>query len=125
MPTKPILKIRHAAAYFALVSRHAATIANHFDVSTRTIHRWADDPEWQQTLDFLNIDEDQRSFEIQPYRDVDRESGDLVENARQIYQKAIREGHPPHKWVRITADTTGLSTPRIRNWAKRFGWEKD
>ena len=125
MPTKPTTKIRHAAAYFALVSRHAATIADHFNVSTRTIHRWADDPEWEQTLNFLNIPDDDRSFEVKPYRDIDRESGDLVAHAREMYQKAIVDGHPPHKLVRITADATGLTPRRIRNWAKRFGWEKD
>ena len=121
MPTKPIAKIRCAAAYFAIISRNPAEIAVHFDVSTRTIQRWADDPEWEQTLDFLLYNED-RSFEVEPRRDIVRDAGDLFIVARHTYQKAIRDGHPPHKWARITADATGLTQRRIRNWAKQFQW---
>ena len=121
MPAKPIAKIRCAAAYFALVSRHPVEIAVHFDVSTRTIHRWAADPEWEQTLDFLHYNAD-RSFEVEPRRNIVRDTSDLFIAARHTYQKAILDGHPPHKWARITADATGLTQRRIRNWAKQFQW---
>ena len=70
----PIEKIHGAAAIFAFVSRDLLTLAGYFDVSDRTVRRWAETPQWQTALDVFGYDGD-RSFDTQPFRDTQRDAG--------------------------------------------------
>ena len=116
-----IAKIYAAATYFAFVSRDINAIAQVFGVDTRTIRRWAKDPHWEIALDTVNYTGD-RCFETQPYRDTERDAGDTFEKARTLYIEALNTGVPKHKRARLTAEATGLTPRRIRNWANRYGW---
>ena len=47
---------------------------------------------------------------------------DRKEAAKNEYINAIKNGHPKHKLVNITAEATGISPQRIRRWAKKYQW---
>ncbi|MCY3744497.1 MAG: hypothetical protein OXH00_26065 [Candidatus Poribacteria bacterium] len=121
---KPIVKIHCAAAYFAFVSRDIKEIADAFDTSDRSIRRWAEDEEWEKALNECRYTGD-RNFETQPYRDIEREAGELFEKAREAYQEAIRAGEPKHRWATIAGDTVGLPRRRIHDWAVKYGWREN
>ena len=118
---KPTGKIHAAATYFAFVSRDINAIAKAFGVDTRTIRRLAKGPHWEIAWGNVKYTSD-RSFETQPFRDTERDAGDSFEIARKTYIDALNTGTPKHKLARLTAETTGLTTRRIRNWANRYGW---
>ena len=120
---KPIHKIRATAYYFVYVSRNLKRIARDFGVSERTITRYAADPIWTQVLDDCDYLGD-RSFEVQPLRDVARDAGDALENARKEYQKAIKAGVPQHKIAALVERETGIRRQRIRVWSRRYGWRE-
>ena len=124
MPAKPIMKIRRSAAFFAVVSRDRKKIAAHFEVEPRTIYRWATDPEWTKTLDFLGYDGD-RTFEGQPLRDTKRDAGDTYEVAKSAYFEAVENGIPPHQRASIVSKTAGITPRRARDWARRFDWDNE
>ena len=115
-------KIYAAATYFACVSRNINAIAQAFGVNTRTIRRWAKDPQWEIALGNVNYT-GERSFETQPTRDTQRDAGNTFEKARNIYIEALNTGMPQHKLASFTAKATGLTPRRVRTWAKQFNWE--
>ena len=116
---KPTGKIHAAATYFAFVSRDINAIAKAFGVDTRTIRRWAKGPHWEIAWGNVNYTGD-RSFETQPARNTQRDAGDSFEKARTLYIEALNTGTPKHTLARLTAEATGLTTRRIRNWANRY-----
>ena len=118
---KPIEKIRATAYYFVFVSRNLNRIAKDFQVSPRTIKRWAAEPEWSEVLDACGY-QGERAFEVKPPRDAERDAGDAFRNARKIYHKAMKAGKPHHKLAAITESKTGIPRRRIREWAKKYGW---
>lgn len=71
---KPTHKIRTDAYYFVYVSRNLKRIAKDFRGNPRTVHRWVDTPIWTETLDACAY-RGQRTFELQPYRDTERDVG--------------------------------------------------
>ena len=118
---KPIVKIRCAAAYFVFVSRDINEIAETFGTSDRTIRRWTEDPEWETALEACGYTGD-KSFETQPYRDTERDAGQLFEKAREAYILAVNSGEPKHRWATIAAEVVHLPRRRVHDWAMKHGW---
>ena len=120
---KPTGKIHAAATYFAFVSRDINAIAKALGVDTRTIRRWQKDTHWESARGNVNYTGN-RSFETQPARDTQRDAGTGFSDARTIYLDELNAGTPRHKLASLTAKATGLTVRRVREWAKRYGWEK-
>ena len=122
---KLIIEELHAAAFF--FSKHpestAADVGAFVGKSPRTIERWSQTAEWNTALDNLGFKGD-RNWRRTIQRDIQRESGDLVDQARSTFEQLLADGTPRHQVIRATAVATGLPIPRIRNWVKRFGWEE-
>ena len=114
-------KIHAGACYFAFVSRDINAIAGQFDVDTRTIRRWADDPEWDAALDACLYTGD-RKFEVLPFRDTQRDNAAVFETAREAYIQAIRAGEPQHRWATIAGEKVGVPRRRIHTWAMKYNW---
>ena len=121
---KPFAKIHTAAAYFAFISRNIREIAEHFDVSDRTIRRWASDEEWDAALDACLYTGD-RTFETQPRRDTQRENPDTFAEAETVYQAAIARSEPRHKVASLTSRETGVPIRKIWEWARKFNWREE
>ena len=121
MPRKQIERIHGAAAIFAFITRDAEKIADYFSVTDATIKRWTKEPEWTKALDVFGYRGD-RNLEVQPFRDIQREQGQTYQDARDAYQKAMRDGEPQHKWATIAGDAVGLPRRRIHEWAIKHGW---
>ena len=120
----PIEKIHGAAAIFAFVSRDVHTIKRYFDVSDRTIRRWAETDAFKNALKVLGYTGD-HAFEPQPSRDTERDAGDDFRNAREVYQKALNAGEPRHKLAAITEAKTGIPRKKIGTWARKHGWRDE
>ena len=117
------VKIIAAASYFAHVSQKMSDIATAFSVDTRTIRRWATTPLWHRTLDIIGYEGD-RTFEHQPTRDAQRDTDGLFETVREVYLTAMSRGEPRHKLAQIAAESVGVSTRKVRDWAKKYKWKK-
>jgi len=120
---KPIVKIHCAATYFVFVSRDINEIAETFDTSDRTIRRWTEDPEWETALDACGYTGD-KSFETQPSRDLERESGDVIDLAKSMYHDARAAGMRKGEASKHTAKIVNVSEKAIFNWRKRFAWDE-
>lgn len=120
---KPIVRIHCAATYFVFVSRDINEIAETFGTSDRTIRRWTEDPEWETALDACGYTGD-KSFETQPYRDTERDAGQLFEKAREAYIVAVNSGEPKHRWATIAAEAVDLPRRRVHDWAMKHGWRE-
>lgn len=120
---KPIHKIRAAAHYFVFISRNLKRIATDFRVQQRTVQRWAKEPEWTEVLDACDY-KGPREFELQPYRDTERDAGDEFSNARKVYLAAKKRGEPRHKLAAITEAKTGIPRKKIGTWARKHGWRE-
>ena len=118
---KPVEKIRAAAYYFVFVSRDIKRIASDFGVVERTVRKWANDPIWTQVLDACDYQGD-RGFEVQPFRDTERDAGDDFKKAREIYQSLLKAGEPRHRLARLTEEQTGIKRKRISEWARKYNW---
>ena len=117
---KPVHKIRAAAYYFVFVSRNLKRIATDFKVNSRTITRWAKEPEWTEVLDACDYRGD-RGFEVEPTRDAGREF-DEFNKARDIYQNALKAGVPKHKLTALVEKETGIPRKRVGYWVRTYGW---
>ena len=60
----------------------------------------------------------QRTFELQPYRDTERDAGDefLKKHAMSI-SEALKAGEPRHKLAAITEAKTGIPRKKVGTWA--------
>ena len=114
-----------AAYLFAGGTQDATEIARRIGVSVRTIDRYAETRLWQKTLTLCNYQGD-RSLQKQATRDPqrDKDTAELVEQARQIYNQLIAEGVPVHKRASTTAEKLGLERERVFRWAKRYHWNE-
>ncbi len=119
--TKDLAMIHGAAFYFANISRDKKRIANHFNVSERTIERWSKEPEWEHALNVWRYT-GERSFTPPPRRDIAYKSRDHYEKAREIYIQALQAGEPEHKLAKIAGEATELPPSTIRRWATRHRW---
>ena len=118
---KPVHKIRAAAYYFVYVSRNIKRIASDFGVVERTIRKWEKLDEWTEVLDACGYKGD-RSFEVQPYRDTERDAGDEFRKAREVYLEALNAGEPRHTLARLTEEKTGIKRKKVGEWARKYGW---
>ena len=109
-----IEELTAAAFYF---SKHpestAAEVGAFVGKGERTIQRWSQTAEWETALDNLGFTGD-RNWRRAIQRDIQRESGDLVDQTRSTYEQLLADGVPRHKLIRATANKTGLPIPRIR-----------
>ena len=63
-----------------------------------------------------------KSFETQPYRDTERDAGQLFEKARETYSVAVNSGEPKHRWeTTIAAEAVHLPRRRVHDWAMKHG----
>ena len=118
---RPIHKIRAAAYYFVYVSRDPKKMATDFQVTDRTIRKWQKLPEWTEVLDACDYQGD-RSFEVQPYRNLQRDAGDQFQKAYEVYQEAQKSGVPRHKLATFVEEKTGIRRKRVGDWARKYGW---
>ena len=125
-----IVVISCAASYFARESRNLTEIAATFDVSERTVRRWSQEAAWDEALDVWGYNDD-RSFEVKPKRDAQRDAPELFGATEQAYIHAFLEGIPRHKIARIVVElvkakkvkgSDKLTPKRVRQWAKVYGW---
>ena len=98
-----------------------ADLADEMEVSDKTIYKWIKTDEWHDALDALGYTGD-RNFHREPTRDLNRDAGDLVNQAKQIYDNAVRDGISSKKAVTAAANELGLQRQRVQLWAKRFNW---
>ena len=121
---KLIIEELHGAACY--LRKHptatAEEVGNFVGKSKRTIERWSETAEWHTALDNLGFTGD-RNWRRKTQRDIQRESGDLVERAKETYEQLLADGTPRHKLIRETAEALNIPIPRLRNWVKRFNWE--
>ena len=115
--------ITAAATLFVRHTRDANEIASLLDTTDRSIHRWSKQPRWTEVLDLLNYD-GERHFRVQPARDADRENAEALEIVKTAYQQAKRDGVPKRKRISTVAGQTGVKNWKVREWVRKFGWEK-
>ncbi len=120
--TTDIAMIHGAAFYFAYISQEKKRIAQHFNVSERTIDRWSKSIEWEEALNAWGYTGD-RFFTRAPRRDIAFESRERFDQAKAIYIKAFNSGKPLHKLATITGKATRLPPSTIRRWANRYNWK--
>ena len=118
---KPTEKIRAAAYYFVFVSRNIKKIASDFGVVERTIRKWEKLDEWTQVLDACDY-QGPRTFEVQPYRNTERDAGEDFRKAREVYLEAQEAGEPRHTLARLTEERTGINRKKVGEWARKYGW---
>ena len=121
---KLILEELHAAAFYLTKypESTAAEVAEFVGKSKRTIERWSTTAEWHTALDNLGFT-GKRNWRRNPHRDIERDSGDEVALAKELYLNARREGVTRGKADIQVAKVLGCSDKRIYHWRKRFGWE--
>ena len=118
-----LIKLHAAAAIFA--SRDgcsAQEIADILNVPLNSVYHYAKQPEWDETLDTLGYTGD-RQFTRKATRDIQKESGGLVAQARGLYTKARRDGFNHKKAVTAVVNELGLKRRRINEWAEKYDWE--
>lgn len=123
---KLIIEKLHAAA-FHLTKHPEATakqIGDYIGTSERTIQRWSTTAEWHTALDNLGFTGD-RGWRRNPHRDIERDSGDEVALAKQLYLEARAKGITRGKADIAVAKVLDCSDKRIYHWRKRFGWEEE
>ena len=119
-----LTKLSAAAFLFSENPRITVTeLADRVKVAEGTIYKWVKLPEWDKALDDLKFTGDRALH--REWRDIASESGELVLRARRTYQQRLADGTPKHKLISETAKALDLPIPRVRNWAKRFQWDKE
>ena len=97
-------------------------IADDVGVRENTVHQWLAKGEWDKALDAFNFTGD-RSLRRKASRDLERESGDLIELAQSTYAAARDTGMRKGEASQHTAKIVNVSEKTIFNWRKRFGWD--
>lgn len=120
-----LIKLHAAAAIFAERGGCSAKeIADILNVPVNSVYHYAKFPEWNDALDTLYYTGD-RSFVKKSTRDIQKESGDLVAQARGIYTAERRTNGLNHKKaVSVVCETLPLKRRRVNEWAEKFEWEK-
>lgn len=128
---KLIIETLHAAAFYltkypeSTAEEVAAFVSTEKrSVSKRTIERWSTTAEWHTALDNLGFTGD-RGWRRNPHRDIERDSGDEVALAKQLYLEARAKGITRGKADKAVAKVLGCSDKRIYHWRKRWGWESE
>jgi len=119
---KLIIEELHGAACYLrkYPEATAAEVGEFVGKSKRTIERWSETAEWETACANLRVDFTGWRRNVQ--RNLERESGELVERAEQIYRELQKSGTPRHKLIPETARQLNIPIPRVRYWAKRNAW---
>lgn len=120
-----LIKLHAAAAIFA--SRDgcsAQEIADILRCPLNSVYHYAKQPEWEETLQTLQYTGD-RQFTRKTTRDIQRDTGQLVAQARGLYTKARRDGSNHKKAVTAVVNELELKRRRVNEWAAKYEWEKD
>lgn len=127
---KDLVRIHAAAIYFAATTQDVDEIASTFKVSPRTIRRWAsEEPEWERAVNLwdavVDCNRNGNGFHKKPKRDPSRDSAEIFDQAKKVYQKAINDGVPFRKLAKFTAQKVGqgLTRRRVYEWAKAYRWQ--
>lgn len=115
--------ITTAAVIFAKYTRDAKEIGNILGTSERNIHRWGKTPQWTKTLADIRYEGD-RSFRVETTRDIQRDYGEILDDARELYLAAVDQGHSSWKATGIVEEKLGVNRRTVEKWALRFGWRK-
>jgi len=97
-------------------------IADAVGVRENTVHQWQAKGEWDKALDAFNFTGD-RSLRRKASRDLERESGDVIDLAKSTYDAARDAGMNKGEASKHTAKIVNVSEKTIFNWRKRFGWD--
>lgn len=92
-------------------------------VSEGRIYKWVKLPEWDKALDDLKFT-GERKLHREPRRDVQRDDGDTIYLAEQIYAEARQNGRTEKQAVTEAAKTLSIDRRRINRWRNRFNWEE-
>ena len=118
-----LTKLSAAAFLFTQGINTAKGLSEKVDIAEGTLYKWVKLPEWQKALDDLKFTGDRTLH--REWRDIDRESGDEVALAKQLYLEARQKGITRGKADIAVAKVLGCSDKRIYNWRKRYGWEDE
>lgn len=117
-----LIKLHAAAVIFAERGGCSAKeIADILNVPVNSIYHYAKQPEWDESLDLLYYAGD-RAFTKKTTRDIQKESGGIIAQARAIYHKERMDGLNHKKAVSVVCETLPLKRRRVNDWAKRFDW---
>ena len=97
-------------------------IAAEVGVREHTVHKWKSKGEWDKALDAFNFTGD-RSLRRKASRDLERESGAVIDLAKSTYRDARDAGMNKGNASKHTAKIINVSEKTIFNWRKRFGWD--
>ena len=98
-------------------------IAGAVGIRENTVHQWQVKGEWDKALDAFNFTGD-RSLRRKASRDLERESGDVIDLAKPTYSTARDTGVKKGQASKHTAENVDVSEKTIFNWRKRFGWDR-
>lgn len=97
-------------------------IANAVGIRENTVHQWQAKGEWDKALDAFNFT-GERSLRRKASRDLERESGDVIDLAKSTYRDARATGMNKGNASKHTAKIVNVSEKTIFNWRKRFEWD--
>ena len=97
-------------------------IADAVGIRENTVHQWQAKGEWDKALDAFDFTGD-RSLRRKASRDLERESGDVIDLAKSTYSTARDTGMNKGDASKHTAKIVNVSEKTIFNWRKRFGWD--
>ena len=98
-------------------------IADDVGVREHTVHQWQAKGEWDKALDAFSFTGD-RSLRRKASRDLERESGAVIDLAKSTYAAARDTGMNKGQASKHTAKIVNVSEKTIFNWRKRFGWDE-
>ena len=99
-------------------------IADAVGIRENTVHQWQAKGEWDKALDAFDFTGD-RSLRRKASRDLERESGNLIDLAKSTYCDARDTGMNKGQASKHTAKIVDVCEKTIFNWRKRFGWDDD
>lgn len=112
-------QIQQAAFMFARVSRDANEIAVALRVSSRTVQRLMDMPEFHEALDRLDYQGERRFRKAQRVqRDEERTRKPEYQKVKQLWEGMI--DIPEHRRARVIADREDINVPydTVRRWIR-------
>ena len=97
-------------------------IADAVGIRENTVHQWQAKGEWDKALDAFNFTGD-RSLRRKASRDLERESGAVIDLAKSMYLDARAAGMRKGEASKHIAKIVNVSEKTIFNWRKRFAWD--
>lgn len=124
MPYSINLTKLHAAAFlFSQGNNTAKSLSEAVGISEGNLYKWVKRPEWEKALDDLDFT-GERKLHREPARDIQRDSGDLVEHAETLYKQSRADGNSEKKAVTFVSNALNIDRRRINKWRDRFNWEE-